>query len=410
MGQGQRRPARAARRRARASISRRDSGAWPTRRPTCTTAARRASTTRSPATTARAPPRARRSRRCRCEDRGPLRVYLMSLRRAPRVDRARDRRAPGAAQHVQVEHADAGLAVDRMAERADQQRRAAASVGIGRAADVPSEPAVAPRRRRARSAPRRFARSGARRDRPGRPPSRRCQGAPIATSSTPSPSRSPAATTIRPNSSPGWRPDQCRSSFPVRAGVDAKPRPGALRVWSSVAGRRHRDLALAVAVEIARPPPRRRRSRRGGSVPCPVVQLLAARRREDPGAADPRAVGVRCRRCADGEIGAAVAVEIVEAGDVPSEGRALFARRVGPQHRAVLAAQEIDATAVLRGRTDEEVGAPVAVLVAGQRQVPAEVLARRSRSRFQSSSPVLGERATTMPRTAPADAARAAPR
>src|SRR5207247_6481762 len=34
------------------------------------------------------------------------------------------------------------LPVDGMAERADQQRRAAMSVGIGRAADVPPEPAV----------------------------------------------------------------------------------------------------------------------------------------------------------------------------------------------------------------------------------------------------------------------------
>src|SRR5206468_10153408 len=81
----------------------------------------------------------------------------------------------------------------------------------------------------------------------------------------------------------------------------------------------------------------------------PVVQLLAAYRREDPGAADLRTAGVRCERCPDGEIGAPVAVEVVEPGDVPSEGPRLFSRRVGPQHRAVLAAQEIDPTAVPRG-------------------------------------------------------------
>src|SRR4029453_7896542 len=47
-----------------------------------------------------------------------------------------------ATQHVQVQYADADLAVDRMAEGADQQCRAATSVGIGGAADVPPEPAV----------------------------------------------------------------------------------------------------------------------------------------------------------------------------------------------------------------------------------------------------------------------------
>src|SRR4029453_15633044 len=47
-----------------------------------------------------------------------------------------------ATQYVQVQYADAHLAVDRMAERADQQRRSAGSVGIGGAGEGASEPAV----------------------------------------------------------------------------------------------------------------------------------------------------------------------------------------------------------------------------------------------------------------------------
>src|SRR5262249_39583518 len=42
---------------------------------------------------------------------------------------------------VEGEHADARIAVDGMAVRADQKARAAARIGVGRAADVPSEPA-----------------------------------------------------------------------------------------------------------------------------------------------------------------------------------------------------------------------------------------------------------------------------
>src|SRR4029077_16112563 len=61
--------------------------------------------------------------------------------------------------------------------------------------------------------------------------------------------------------------------------------------------------------------------------------------------------------------------------DIPAEGPGRFWRRVGPQHRAILAAQEVDPTAVLRGRTDEEVRVPVAILVSRQRHVPPEVLA-----------------------------------
>src|SRR5439155_22018081 len=50
----------------------------------------------------------------------------------------------GAPQHVEIQHAVAQLPAHGMAERADQQGRAAASVGIGRPADVPPEPAVRP--------------------------------------------------------------------------------------------------------------------------------------------------------------------------------------------------------------------------------------------------------------------------
>src|SRR5262245_34080136 len=82
--------------------------------------------------------------------------------------------------------------------------------------------------------------------------------------------------------------------------------------------RRHREVALAIAIEIGHrghhptePTPRIRS--------LPVLQLLAARRREDPGPPDPRAIGVRGGGCPDGEIGAPVAVEIVEASDVPAE-------------------------------------------------------------------------------------------
>src|SRR4030095_5753331 len=97
-------------------------------------------------------------------------------------------------------------------------------------------------------------------------------------------------------------------------------------------------------------------------------------RREDPGPADPRAIGVHCRRPSDGEGCAPGAVETRESGDVTSARRTLVSRGVGPQHRPVLAAQEIAPPAELRGRTDEEVGTPVTILVTGERQVPSHVL------------------------------------
>src|SRR5947209_15914529 len=74
-------------------------------------------------------------------------------------------------------------------------------------------------------------------------------------------------------------------------------------------GRCHHDLALAVAVEI----PGRRHDPTEAAPAIrspPVVQLPAARRREDPGPTDLRAAGVRCEGCSDDEIGASVAVEI----------------------------------------------------------------------------------------------------
>src|SRR5437879_9468883 len=96
---------------------------------------------RSPATTARA------------RRRGGIRGA--SLRRegsAPRLPDVAPSRAAGGRpliaaflpppEHVEVEHADPHVPVDGMAERADQQRRATASVRIGGAADVPPEPAV----------------------------------------------------------------------------------------------------------------------------------------------------------------------------------------------------------------------------------------------------------------------------
>ena len=155
------------------------------------------------------------------------------------------------------------------------------------------------------------------------------------------------------------------------------PRPGASRVWSSVRGRG--DTATSPL-----PSPSRSRDRRDdpaeaaaaiASLPVRAAPCRSPTRgpRRAP---TRRAGGVRRGRRADGEVGAAVAVEIVEPGDVPAEGRALLGRRVGAQHRAVLAAHEIDPRRSSRdGRADEEVGAAVAVLVAGEREVPAEVLA-----------------------------------
>src|SRR5439155_9418063 len=72
--------------------------------------------------------------------------------RAPRLSNVAPARAAGdralialvlrAPQHVEIQHADTHLPVDGMAERADQQRGATASVGIGGTTDVPPEPAV----------------------------------------------------------------------------------------------------------------------------------------------------------------------------------------------------------------------------------------------------------------------------
>src|SRR5262249_8418729 len=77
----------------------------------------------------------------------------------------------------------------------------------------------------------------------------------------------------------------------------------------------------------------------------------------------------------DGEVGTPVAVEIVQPGDVPSEGLSLYLWRIGPEHGTVLAAQEVNATNRLRRRADEEVGATVAILISGERHVPPEALA-----------------------------------
>src|SRR5262249_54761423 len=70
---------------------------------------------------------------------------------APRLPDVAPARAAGrrsltlrAAQHVEIDDADAHLPADGMAERADQQRRAAMLVGIGCTPDVPPEPAVRP--------------------------------------------------------------------------------------------------------------------------------------------------------------------------------------------------------------------------------------------------------------------------
>src|SRR5262245_49040337 len=136
----------------------------------------------------------------------------------------------------------------------------------------------------------------------------------------------------------------------------------------------HRDLTLAVAVEVAE---RRHDAAEAASRirSSPVVQLLPARRREDPGPADLLALGVLRDRSTAGEIGVAVPVEIVEPGDVPSEGLSLRLGCVGPEHRSVLSAQQVDPTDRLRRRTDEDVGATVAILISGERHVPSEALA-----------------------------------
>src|SRR5213076_3033019 len=100
--------------------------------------------------------------------------------------------------------------------------------------------------------------------------------------------------------------------------------PGRVRVWSSVPGAATAISPLTspsrspAAATTPPKPPRR-------SVPLQWYSSLPL---------------------ADDGIGASVPVEIVEPGDVPSEGPRPFPRRVGAQHRAVLAAQEVDPTAV----------------------------------------------------------------
>src|SRR5437879_4246432 len=107
--------------------------------------------------------------------------------------------------------------------------------------------------------------------------------------------------------------------FPSGAGTDpqlARERPRLILCRR----RRDHDLALAVAVEIPghRHDPPEAAATIGS---LPVVELFTGGRREDPGPADHR---IPCERCADGEVGTTVAVEVVEPGDVPSEGTAVF--------------------------------------------------------------------------------------
>src|SRR5207253_2796571 len=137
-GDGQRGPARAARRGAErishpATLGRRRLRAVPPRRPRpelrlCDRRPRRRGC-RRPGGIRRAP----------LQRQGPA-PRLLDV--APAFTAGRRPLILGAPEHVEIEHADAHLPADGMAERADQQRRAAASVRIGRPADVPPEPAV----------------------------------------------------------------------------------------------------------------------------------------------------------------------------------------------------------------------------------------------------------------------------
>src|SRR5207253_9909356 len=95
--------------------------------------------------------------------------------------------------------------------------------------------------------------------------------------------------------------------LPGGAGIDVElPRERPRLVFRR--RRRHRDVALAVAVEI-----RDRRHDPTEAAPAvhslPVMQLLPAGRGEDPGPTDHRAVRPRGERCADAEIGAPLPVE-----------------------------------------------------------------------------------------------------
>jgi hypothetical protein len=239
--------------------------------------ARRASTTRSPGTTARAPRRAPRSARCRSRSAGPLRVYLMSLRRARALvvpERPRVRVA------TQVEDADAdlpstgwrsepiskrgrpcpsGSGARRMCHPNQQSASSPTSSAQDRARpagaqlDAPDAiGAVAAMPRRADGESLRCRR---RRDRP--------------------PRRSCAVELAR------LRPVQCRSS--CRGAASRR----AARPSGSASGLRARrgdgELALAVAVEVRDARRRRRRSRRArrsrpvpSSVPSPSREIQAA--------------------------------------------------------------------------------------------------------------------------------------
>src|SRR5262249_3329961 len=259
-----------------------------------------------------------------------------------------------------------------MAKGADQQGRAAASIGIGGSADVPPEPAV------------RLVAEELGQNRAGTP------GAELDTTD-------PGGS---PETMPGRADGDVVDAVAVEiAGIDdhpsellarllARPVPQLLAGGTGVdvnlpeegprlvlrCRRRHRDLTLAVAVEVAerRNDAAETTSRIRSS---PVVQLLPPRRREYPAPAHLPALGLLCHRSSDGEIGAAIPVEIVEPSDVPSEGLSLRLGRVGPEHRSVLAAQEVDPADWLRRRTDEDVGATVAILISGERHVPSEALA-----------------------------------
>src|SRR5712691_7798484 len=93
-------------------------------------------------TTAKGQPRGPRWRRSHRKERGALRVYSTSMRARTAGGGALISGALLAPQDVEVQHADALVSVDGMAERADEQRWTPESVGIGGTADVPPEPAV----------------------------------------------------------------------------------------------------------------------------------------------------------------------------------------------------------------------------------------------------------------------------
>ena len=158
------------------------------------------------------------------------------------------------------------------------------------------------------------------------------------------------------------------------ARIDAKlPGDGARLILGC--GGRDRDLAGAVAVEVAEP--RDHAAEGAARIRIrPVPDLRAGRRRQDPDTADTRAVDAGIWR-ADREIAPSVAVEVIDAADPPTERATVGWCRIRAEHGAVLAAHEIHEPVILGGCADEEVGATVAVLVACERQIPPEVLALR---------------------------------